>query len=141
MKEIAKRNEQKAPSERLAEVWPKLNKNQRRLVIASLDYPTKKEAAESIGIEPHTAYKWPSIVDEAIELIETQTQEAALGILIASIAKAAMVKVAGLDSIDDRISQSAAIEILDRNLGKPMQKSEITGKDGEAITIKVVYDD
>jgi hypothetical protein len=38
-----------------------------------------------------------------------------------------MVKVAGLDSDNEKIRQDAATEILDRQIGKPLQKSEVSG--------------
>jgi hypothetical protein len=45
-------------SERFAEIWAGLGHNQRRFVIAMLESKTKREAAESIGVQPNTAYKW-----------------------------------------------------------------------------------
>ena len=63
----------------------------------------------------------------------------ARGILDEAVIEAAEVKVSGLRSRHDTVKQSAATEILDRALGKPNQP--ITGKDGGAIVVKVVYAD
>jgi hypothetical protein len=52
--------------------------------------------------------------------------------------KAAAVKVAGLDSDHEKIRQDAASEILDRNLGKPTMRQEITGKAGAELTVKYI---
>ena len=45
------------------------------------------------------------------------------------------MKVSGLKDPNKRIKQSAATEILDRMLGKPMQRQEISGPKGEPIEI------
>ena len=98
-----------------------------------LDSPTKKEAAEMIGVQPDTVYHWNSDVDDLIAIIEADRQAAALVILSNQAPMAAMVKVAGLESGNESVRQGASTEILDRVLGKPMQRQEITGKGGEQL--------
>ena len=105
-----------------------------------LESKTKREAAESIGIKPDTAYHWNATVDEAVELATSDLQAAAVGILHAANSKAAAVKVAGLDSDNERIRQDASSEILDRNMGKPTQRNELTGADGAPLIV-VGWDD
>lgn len=119
---------QKSISERLAEIWTQLSRNQRRFVVAAQEFAAKKEAAESIGLKADTVYRWPDIVDEAIELFSADVEAAALNIILTNVGKAAMVKVAGLDDDDTRLRQAAATEILDRVLGKPTQAQEISIK-------------
>ena len=51
------------------------------------------------------------------------------------------VKVAGLDSENERVRQDAATELIEWELGKAKQTSEYLGKDGQPITFKVVYED
>lgn len=126
---------EKSSSERLAEIWSKLNRNQKRYVIACVEYPIKKDAALAIGIEPQTAYAWPHYVNEAVDLVIDETVEGARGILKHSVAKAAMVKASGLDSDDEKTRQAAATEIIDRLLGKASQPMEHTGKDKGPIEI------
>jgi hypothetical protein len=126
---------EKSISERFADIWRKLGYNQRRFVVASLEFPTKKDAAQSIGIEPDTVYRWPAIVDEAVELAHEETRETAIGILAESLTKAVMVKIAGLDSDDERLRHTAATEIIDRMLGRATQAIEHTGKDGGPIIV------
>jgi hypothetical protein len=128
-------SEEKSTSERFADIWAGLGHNQRRFVIAMLESKTKREAAESIGVQPNTAYKWNGETDVAIELARADLQSAALAILHVANSKAAAVKVAGLDSGNESIRQGAASEILDRNLGKATQRQEITGKDGEPVGV------
>jgi len=57
-------------------------------------------------------------------------------LLAEAVEEAAKVKVAGLKVRDDRIKQSVATEILDRELGKVSQSLEVSGKDGGAVIVK-----
>lgn len=102
------------------------------------DSPTKKDAAEAIGLEPNTVYSWPKIVDDAVERFADDVEAAALDIILANAGKAAMVKAAGLDSGDERTRQQVASEILDRVLGKPTQRQELAGPGGGPVPIQVV---
>jgi hypothetical protein len=110
--------------------------DQLRYIAIRFEYPTKKEAAEAIGLEADTIYHWPKEVDEALRLIACEAEVAARSILKQSLIKAAMVKVSGLDSKDERIRQSSATEVLDRQLGKAVSRQEITGAEGGAMVIK-----
>ena len=118
--------------------WRKLTPVQKRFAVAMLDYPTKKEAAEAIGISPQTAYNWNGAVDTVVELMAENAALSALSIVLANTNKAAMVKAAGLDSDNEKIAQDAASEILDRALGKATQRNEVTGKDGEPLRVKFI---
>jgi hypothetical protein len=62
-------------------------------------------------------------------------------ILLQAIPDAADVLVSGLKSRNENIKQNAANDILDRVMGKPTQKQEVTGANGGPVTLKVVYDD
>ena len=127
-------------SERLSGIWGNLTHNQRRFVVAMQEFPTKKAAAESIDLEPDTVYRWPEDVDEAIVLMSRDVREAATGVLAAALAKAAMTKVAGLDSGDERTRQQVAAEILDRMLGKATQRSEVQHEGEGRLVIEYVND-
>ena len=124
-----------------AEIWHKLTTNQRRFVVAMQEHPTKKEAAESIGVQPQTAYNWNGDVDAAVDFMRNNIALATLGIIQANATKAAMIKAAGLDSGDEKIRQDVATEILDRNLGRSTQRQELTGADGDALRIKLEWGD
>lgn len=128
-------------SERLSDLWPKLSRNQRRFVVAMQESATKKEAAEVIGLEPDTVYRWPDVVDEAVKRLSDDVEAAVWDILHSSAAKAAMVKIAGLDDDDSKLRQAVASEIIDRILGKPTQRQEITGADGGALDVVVTWDE
>lgn len=125
MSENNSETQEKSISERLRDIWGQLSRNQRKYVVATQECATKKEAAELVGIQPDTVYRWPSIVDEAVELFSINVEQAVLGVLESAAAKAAMVKAKGLDSTDEKVRQAVATEILDRNLGKPTLRQSI----------------
>ncbi len=124
-----------------AELWSKLTPLQRRFAVSMQEHSTKKDAAQAIGISPNTAYNWNSEVDQAIAYMTNNIALATLGIIQASATKAAMVKASGLDDDDSKIAQSAATEILDRNLGKATQRMEHAGGEGEPISIAIINTD
>lgn len=121
-------------------MWERLTPTQRRFVVAMQSHATKKDAAESIGIAPQTTYNWNGDVDEIVNYIRDETALAMLGILASAGSEAAMVKVSGLQSGDEKVAQAAASEILDRNLGKPTNRTELTGADGGKLVIEYVND-
>ena len=86
------------------------------------------EAYRNCSISKAAFYKLPAEKREELnDLAQQLKRESALrAVLILSDAteKAAQVKVAGLDNRKDNIKQAAATEILDRQLGKPMQRQE-----------------
>lgn len=107
-------------------IWEQLNRNQRRFVVAMLDQPTKKAGAEAVGIQENTVYRWPPIVDQAIELLLDDARNGAVSILVAAAAQAAITKVGGLESDDEAMQQEVASEILDRVIGKAHQTLDVT---------------
>lgn len=124
---------------RFTEVWKQLHRNQKRFVMSMPDYNSKKECAEGIKISVGTIYGWDSdLINEAVDLYQEHVQEVAEEYLTDAIAKAALVKVAGLDSEDERIQQMTATEILDRYFGKPKQRTEHTGADGGPVAVELV---
>jgi len=124
---------------RLEEIMPQLSKDQLRFVIASLDYPTKKDAAEAIGIRVNTTYGWPPIGNGAIKIMATEATGAALAIRRRNLVKAMAVKAAGLDSADESIRQKAATELIEWELGKAGQPVDVTSG-GDKIVIRLVND-
>jgi hypothetical protein len=119
-------------------IWRKLNRNQRRFVVSMPEHGSKKACAEAMDLVAGTVYGWPCYVDEAVELYQEHIADAATGILVDGIARAALVKVAGLDSGDERIKQMSATEILDRYFGKAKQRTEHTGEDGGPLKVEMV---
>jgi len=102
--------------------------DQLRFVTARFNYSTDKEAALEIGISPDTVTYWKRSgvpIDDAVKLLAFDGVIMAREILRRSVAEAAAVKRAGLQSDDERIRQGASTEILDRELGKPTQRQEL----------------
>lgn len=94
-----------------------------RYVVARLDHPNKKEAAEAIGVSPQIVYRWPDEVDEAVKIMQADIVSGALAMRKKSLARAMAIKIAGLDSDDDRISQKSATEIIEWETGKALTKN------------------
>ena len=128
-------------SDELHSVCLQLSVDQLRFITARVNCSTDKEAAQIIGVSPDIVSYWKRKgvpIDEAGKLMALDGVVVAREILRRSVAEAAAVKRAGLQSDDERIKQGAASEILDRELGKPTQKQEIS-TDGE-MTFRVVYE-
>lgn len=118
------------------ELWQGLTHNQQRFAVAMLDAPSKKEAAKAIGVEPSTVYRWNEAIDGVVTFMQAQARDAAIEILANSTVKASMVKVAALDSGNEKARQDAATEILDRTLGRAAQP--LVGAGGGPIQIEDV---
>ena len=131
MAEVQKMQE-KSISEQLNDVLGKLSKNQIRFAVAMLECPSKKDAAEAVGLNPDTVYRWNGDVDEAVRLMSLETTASAIALRKKNLIKAMMVKVAGLDSDDEGVRQKSATEIIEAELGKATQYQDVTSG-GEPI--------
>ena len=120
-----------------------LTDSQWRFITAMIENPefSKADGARHVGLKPNTVYTWGDHVDEALELARGDIQEAALQARKAVLLKAIRVKAKGLDSKNERVAQLVATEIIEWELGKATQRSEHSGPDGGALTVRVVYDD
>lgn len=116
---------------------------QRRFTIARLEHNSDKAAADALDMNIVTVRNWANKkdVNEVVGLLLTDLKQGAITILAEAVSKAAMVKIAGLGHTDPRIRQDVATEVLDRALGKPTQKQEITGKDGTPLNVHVYIPD
>ena len=85
---------------------------------------SNREAAELAEVPIDTVNGWRKRgipIDKAVGLLADDGVIMADEILRDGLATAAHVKVAGLESEDERIQQQASTEILDRKLGKATQ--------------------
>lgn len=136
-------NQEKSSSDELVQVVASLSTDQIRFVVARQQFATDKEAAIEIGIKPDTVYQWKHKgipIDEAVRLMALDGIIVARELLRRNLAKAAAIKVAGLDSKQEKTRQDVATEILDRELGKPTQRQEISGEMTHEI-VTVNWDD
>jgi hydroxypyruvate isomerase len=96
------------------------------------------QACKDAGIARATYYTWPQDerdqLNELAQQLKRATVARAIMALQAAAEEAAQVKIAGLKSRDERLKQSAATEILDRNIGKPKQAVDVT-TGGEPLKI------
>ena len=124
----------KSNSSELEQVLERLSTEQIRFVVARQEFSTDKEAAEAIGLKPQSVSQWKNKgfpIDEAVRLMALDGVVVATKIRRRNLAKAMMVKVAGMDSRDERVRQSVATEIIEWEMGRATQKAEVTFGDSD----------
>jgi hypothetical protein len=113
-------------------------------VIARSKARTDAEGYREAGIAKASFYSWPEEERTRLNDLAQQVKRAsalrAMMILQDATEEAARVKVEGLKSRKENIKQDAASEILDRMIGKPLQRQEVSGKSGGPIIV-VNWDD
>ncbi len=128
-------------AERFTEIWNSLSRIQRNYVVLAGDYVRKADAARAAGLKPGTVYSWPHIVEEAVGLLQLDLLSGAQEELRVAVARAAMVKIEGLDEADARLRQSAASEILDRVLGKAKARGDAGPEGVSEVLVSYVEED
>jgi hypothetical protein len=98
---------------------------QLRYVTARLQTDDKTAAATAVGLKADTCYRWPAYVERAVILIQREQITTARHILEHTLVKAMMVKIAGLDSAKEATRQAVATEIIEWNLGRPRQQTDL----------------
>ena len=102
------------------------NSRQLDYVLARAEVSTDKAGYLDAGIHKTTFYDWSKETREYLNglarELKLETALKAKLVLRAATKEAAEVKVSGLKDPNKRIKQSVATEILDRMLGKPVQK-------------------
>jgi len=122
----------------------RLTVDQIRFVVARNEHSSDKATAEFLGVSPNTVKDWKykgAPIDEAVRLMAQDGLIVAANVRRRNLAKAMLVKVAGLDSDDERLRQSVATEIVEWEMGRAQQSTKIegTGDDG-ALLIRYVND-
>lgn len=126
-------------SDDLDRVLAELTPDQIRFVVARQEHNTHKEAAESLDIPVSRVYQWISAgvqINEAVKLMALDGLVTALHVRKRNLAKAMLVKVGGLDSEDERTRQNVATEVIEWEMGKATQPSEVSGRGGKPIEHK-----
>lgn len=114
-------------SEELETILNQLTSEQIRFVVARQSCTTMRQAAKEIGVNEDVAYRWPKIVERAVQLTAQNSVITALYLRRRALAKAMAIKAKGLDSKDERVRQSTATEIIEWELGKAKQSVEHSG--------------
>ena len=133
-------NQPESTTVRLGAILKQLTSDQIRFVIARQEFSKDKEAALECELSPNTVKDWKYKgvpIDDAVQLMATDGLIAAMELRRRNLAKAMAVKVKGLDEKDSRLRQSVSTEIIEWEMGKAMQKQEITGHDGLPIPIQI----
>lgn len=106
---------------KIQEILAQLTKDQLRVVVALQEHKSKEAAAKAVGIPVKTVYNWGDVIDEAARLVALDAVNATLEIRRGNLAKAMMVKAAGLDSKNEVVRQRTATEIIEWENGKAEQ--------------------
>ena len=97
-------------------------------VLERAEVNSATDACKNAGISRPLYYKWGKEERDYLDGLALELKlEVALKaklVLRAATKEAAETKVNGMKSRNEHVKQSAATEILDRMLGKPMQKQE-----------------
>ena len=128
-------------SDDLARIIQQLSVDQVRFVVARQEFSTDKEAAMALELKPATVKQWKrrgAPIDQAVELIVLDGVIVARELRRKHLAKAMAVKVAGLDSDQERTRQNVSTEIIEWEMGKAAQKIEQSGD--RNVNLHIVYD-
>lgn len=109
-------------------------------VFARCKTTSNNQAVEDAGFSQSTFYGWSQEVRDYLNSLamrlKTEAGLRAMLVLQDAAEEAAKVKVEGLKSRKENIKQSAATEILDRNIGKPTQKIDAKTEVSGGLTVK-----
>jgi len=122
----------------LADLLRKLSSSQMRFVAKRVWTDTDAEAAREMGISASTVKNWKqdgAPLDATVRLMKEDGVIVAAEMLRRALVDAVTVKVEGLMERNPGIRQSVATEIIERNLGRPVQRNEVSG------SIQVVVND
>jgi len=127
----------------LQDVLRCLSTDQIRFVVARQEFSTDKEAAQAVRVSAATVKRWKQEglpIDQAVRLMAFDGLIVATELRRRHLAKAMAVKVKGLDSIDEKLRQGVATEVIEWEMGKATQRAEVTGEDGAPLAIRFVND-
>ena len=94
-----------------------LSMEQQSWAIARLSATSDAAAARACGVATRTVYSWPSAVRQAPSRMRAAAADVALQMRRDALIEAMAVKIEGLRSLDERIRQAVASEILRDELG------------------------
>lgn len=127
----------------LDEILRTLSPEQLRFVAARMYERTDAAGARAAKLPPSTVYGWDNkaAVDLAVQLAQLDGVNVACERLRRLLDKAVDVLEDEMEGRGRNAKRlDAAIEVLDRVMGKATQRNEITGVDNGELTVHVVYD-
>jgi hypothetical protein len=122
------------------DVLKQLTAEQLRFVQKRLYSNSDAEAANAAGIPLGTMYKWSDWVRVDVpKLLAMDGVHLAAEMRRRVLPDAMAVKVDGLKSMDEKLRQNVATELIEWEMGKAVQRTQMDTK-GD-ITLRVVYQD
>jgi hypothetical protein len=128
-RQIRTETDNASTSEALDAVLARLSAQQIRYAIARRESKNVTEACAAIGMRRQGYYDWPEdergLIDEAVRLMEHDGVVTALHLRRRALAEAMGVKVAGLRSDDEKMRQDVATQVIEWELGKAKQATDM----------------
>ena len=123
----------------LAALLKTFTDTQMRFLECRLRCNTTTEAAEAAGISREAYYKWDNRadIDRAITLIRTDGVILTAEILRRAAPDAAHALTANLKDKRPQVRHNAAVEVLNRTVGKPVEKQSVDMKQSGEVTLIV----
>lgn len=110
---------------------------QLRFVKARLGAQSDAEAAEEIGIAAGTVYNWPN--KEAVRAAVQLARKDAVAVAAERLRRLSNVAVdVYVEALEGEESVGVARDVLDRVMGRPTQRTEVSGRGGGPIEYKDV---
>lgn len=121
---------------RLRELLRHLSPEQVRFLAVRLYASSDADAARQMGISEQAPWQWRhrgAPIDEALDLLKYDGVIMASKMFHDALLKAVMIKIDGLDVRDKRLQQQISTEIIERTLGKALERRELSGPDGAPL--------
>jgi len=125
----------------LSEILRTLSPEQLRFVAARMYERSDRAAALECHLPPSTVYGWENLdeVREAVQLAQLDGVHVAQERMRRLMDKAVDVLADEMDGKSRNAKRlEAAVEVLDRVMGKAVQRNEVTGGDGGPVSLAVV---
>jgi hypothetical protein len=133
--------------EEIARLFDGLEDREIDYVLARSQMVSDTVAAQTAGISKATFYRWPAErrahLNELAQRLKRNTALRAVMRLSEAAERAAERIVELTENRNPNVALRAAQDVLDRTIGKPTQRQEVTGAGGSALTIRIegVLDD
>lgn len=123
-----------------------LDERELSYVIARSKFNSENKALKDCGISSSTFYGWEESKREHLNNLALKfKQDAAIRAImkLQDHAEEAVDVITSLmtKSRNDNVKLKAAQDVADRTIGKPTQKTEVTGEGGGALVINLSWDD
>src|SRR3990167_2784210 len=131
--EIAPQAPQVASGRTKANTWNKLSDRERDIFLGLMMGSNDKQSIAIAGVHPATFYRYKKKLVLMIDQMGQEIEDKARQVLKGSVIEASQTLVKGLKQPSYRYQLESAKEILDRVLGKPLQRTE--SKAQGAVTV------